>query len=55
MDKFPGALGGPLFRPLRGWRKDRRSRPFAVSRHGHDAAQQLPRTGHSGLPQHFWN
>lgn len=29
------------------------SRPKAVSRHGNDAAQQLPQTSHSGLLQHF--
>lgn len=32
----------------------RRTRPKADRRDDHDAAAQLPQSGHSGLTPHFW-
>jgi len=38
----------------RGGCDDRRYRPISAARDDHCAAVQLPLTGHSGMPQHFW-
>jgi hypothetical protein len=42
-------------RPVRMRGQRRRTRPKPASRHHHDAAKQLPRTGHSGLPMSVAN